>query len=74
MYEVVLRDDAVERVDDADVYAQEGQMTTFFLTEDGRRIIDCWATRVASIRTAEIRIIRRLGDREGFTYTRSDDP
>ncbi len=58
-YEVLLREDTVERVTDADAYAQEGQMTTFFAT-GGRQVIDCWSTRLASIRTADIRIIRRL--------------
>jgi hypothetical protein len=57
-YEVTMRDGEVERVEDADAYQQEGQMTTFFRTADGRAV-DSWSTRVASIRTSEVRMIRR---------------
>lgn len=58
-YEVTMRDRTVERVDDADAYQQEGQMTTFFRTDAHRTTVDSWSTRLASFRTAEIIIIRR---------------
>ena len=59
-FEVTMRDGNVERVDDADAYQQEGQMTTFFRTGDGGRV-DSWSTRVASVRTADVLLIRRTG-------------
>jgi hypothetical protein len=57
-FEVTMRDRSVERVLDADAYQQEGQMTTFFRTADGRAV-DSWSTRMASFRTTEILMIRR---------------
>lgn len=57
-YEVTLRDRTVEEVGDADAYQQEGPMTTFFCTE-GRATVDSWSTRVASVRTADVLLIRR---------------
>ena len=59
-YEVTLRDRTTEQVGDADAYQQEGPMTTFFRTGDGGRV-DSWSTRVASVRTAEVLLIRRTG-------------
>jgi hypothetical protein len=58
-YHVTLKDRTVEVIDGADAYQQEGQMTTFFATREGRDVVDCWSTRVASFRTSEIIIIRR---------------
>lgn len=58
-FEIVLRDRTTEVVRGADVYAQEGPMTTFFERDPGRSVIDCWSTRVASVRTADILLIRR---------------
>lgn len=60
MYEVTMKDRTVERVADVDAYQQEGPMTTFFRTGEDRRTIDSWSTRVASYRTAELLVIRRL--------------
>lgn len=57
-FEVTLRDRSVEWVGDADAYQQEGPMTTFFRTE-GRVTVDSWSTRVASVRTADVLLIRR---------------
>jgi len=57
-YEVTLTDDSIERVDDADAYQLEGPLTTFFRTTPGRTVVDCWSTRLASYRTADIRRIR----------------
>lgn len=62
MFEVTLRDRTREFIDGADAYRQEGQMTTFFRNGEGRQVVDCWSTRVASFRTSEILIIRRLLD------------
>lgn len=59
-YEITLKDRTTEQIDRADAYQQEGQMTTFFRTESGRNVVDTWSTRVASFRTSEIVIIRRL--------------
>ena len=61
VFEVTLRDSTRELIDGAD-YRQEGQMTTFFRHADGREIVDCWSTRIASFRTSEILIIRRLDE------------
>lgn len=58
-FEVTLTDRTQQRVDRVDAYRQEGPMTTFFRTGEGRRTIDSWSTRVASVRTAEVLLIRR---------------
>ena len=58
-YHVTLKDRTTELIDGADAYQQEGQMTTFFRRDQGRKVVDCWSTRVASFRTSEILIIRR---------------
>src|SRR5205814_5256987 len=59
MFEVTLRDRTREFNEGADAYRQEGQMTTFFRNANGHEVVDCWSTRIASFRTAEILIIRR---------------
>jgi hypothetical protein len=59
-FEVILRDRTVETVDGADAYQQEGPMTTFFRRGDGRDVIDSWSTRVASFRTADLLVVRRI--------------
>jgi hypothetical protein len=58
-FELVLHDGTVETIDGADAYQQEGPMTTFFRCRTDRDVIDSWSTRVASIRTADLRMIRR---------------
>lgn len=58
-FEVTLRDRTVESIADADAYAQEGPMTTFFRLAPDRRVVDSWAERVASVRTADILVVRR---------------
>ena len=35
-------------------------MTTFFRTGSGRNVVDTWSTRVASFRTSEVIVIRRV--------------
>jgi hypothetical protein len=57
-YVVTLVDESIEVVDDADAYQQEGPLTTFFRTSPGRTVVDCWSTRLASFRTADVRKIR----------------
>jgi hypothetical protein len=59
-YEITLKDRSIEAVHEADAYRQEGQMTTFFATHDHRHVVDFSSERVASIRTSEVVIIRRL--------------
>jgi hypothetical protein len=59
-FEVVLRDKTIEHILGADAYQQEGPMTTFFERSPGRQVVDCWSSRVASLRTQDILIIRRL--------------
>ena len=59
-FEVILRDGAAQTVDGADAYQQEGPMTTFFRRGDGRDVIDSWSTRVASYRTADLMVVRRI--------------
>jgi len=59
-YVVTLANDIVEIVDGADAYRLEGPLTTFFRTGPGRGVVDCWSTRLASFRTADIRAIRAL--------------
>lgn len=66
-YEVTLQDGTNERIDDADAYRQEGPMTTFFRNDARRQVVDCWSTRLASFRTAEIVIIRRRETNEPVT-------
>jgi hypothetical protein len=58
-YEVTTADGTTELITGADTYQQEGPLTTFFATEPGRRVVDCWSTRLASYRTAELVRIRR---------------
>ncbi len=58
-FEVILRDGAVEIIDGADAYQQEGPMTTFFRHGEGRDVIDSWSTRMASFRTADLLVVRR---------------
>ena len=60
IYEVTMQDRAVEQITGADAYQQEGQMTTFFETAGHRQVVDTWSTRIASFRTSEVVIIRRV--------------
>jgi hypothetical protein len=61
-FEVLLTDGTTECIAGADTYGQEGPLTTFYRTEDDRRVIDCWAERLESIRTTDIVRIRRTPD------------
>jgi hypothetical protein len=61
-FEVMLKDGSIERIEGADTYNQEGPLTTFFRTDDDRRVIDCWSERLESIRTVDIVRIRRAAE------------
>ena len=61
-YIVTLKDRSTQAVADADAYRPEGQMTTFFRTCAGRDMVDSWSTRLFSVRTTEILMIRRQDD------------
>jgi hypothetical protein len=56
-YEIELKGNVMDMVD-ADGYSQEGPLTTFFRGRDGRALLDAWAKRIASYRTADIIRIR----------------
>lgn len=60
-YEIRLKGGEAEVVEGADTYQQEGPLTTFFQTRTGRSVVDCWARRLASYRTADIVRIRTEG-------------
>jgi hypothetical protein len=57
-YEVTLKGGEVEVVGGADAYMLEGPLTTFFAGRDGRAVLDSWARRLASFRTADIVRVR----------------
>lgn len=61
-YEVTINDGGSEVVVGADTYQLEGPLTTFFSTDAGRRVVDCWSVRLASFRTADVVRIRRRDD------------
>ena len=61
-YEISFSDNRCELVE-ADGYALEGPLTTFFCTEPGRTPrLDPWATRIFSVRTDSIAMIRRASE------------
>ena len=57
-FEITLRDRTVELVVEADTYAHEKAMTTFYRTCNARRTVDCWSVPLASVRTDEILMIK----------------
>lgn len=61
-FRIQATDDVTHLVDGADTYAPEGPLTTFFATRRNSGMIDSWATRVASFRTAGIASIERVVD------------
>ncbi|MCC6437423.1 MAG: hypothetical protein IT196_20505 [Acidimicrobiales bacterium] len=61
-YEVTLKDRTIEQVTDVDAYQQEGQMTTFFRNDEPRNVVDSWSSRIFSVRTSEVLMIRQLAD------------
>jgi hypothetical protein len=42
-YRVTISDGADVVVAGADTYQLEGPLTTFFSTDAGRRVVDCWS-------------------------------
>ena len=56
---VCLTNDRSETVTGATAYQPEGPLTTFFAANSSRGVIDSWAKRVASFRTADLVSIRR---------------
>ena len=60
-FEVMLADDSVERVEQADSYQQEGPLTTFFDNASRPGGLGAWSVTVASFRTVQILRIRRAG-------------
>ncbi|HEV2808861.1 MAG TPA: hypothetical protein VGV93_00500 [Acidimicrobiales bacterium] len=63
-YTVTVSDGDDVVVPGADTYQLEGPLTTFFSTDAGRRVVDCWSVRLASFRTADIVRIRAVGGLE----------
>ena len=59
-FEVTLTGDAAPHLIHADAYEQEGPMTTFFRCESSHVRLDSWAHRLASFRSADVRMIRRV--------------
>jgi hypothetical protein len=57
-FDVYLNDGSHQTVP-ADGYGLEGPLTTFFLSDCGRIVLDSWSTRLASFRTADVRRIER---------------
>lgn len=61
VFEITLTDGSVEWVAGAESWQQEGPMTTFFATDDGRDRLDAWSVKLASYRTERLLRIRREG-------------
>lgn len=62
-YQVILTDRSVQEISGVHAFQQEGPMTTFFRNDEDRNMIDSWSTRVFSVRTAEVLMIQRVGER-----------
>jgi hypothetical protein len=61
-FEVTLTDRTIELVADAHAYQQEGQMTTFFRNDEPSHVVDSWSSRIFSVKTSEVLMIRELAD------------
>lgn len=59
-FEITFLDRTVQLVDDADTFAHDKSMTTFYRTGNARGTIDCWSIPVASVRTDEILMVRSV--------------
>ncbi|MGI9604314.1 MAG: hypothetical protein ACR2QE_20715 [Acidimicrobiales bacterium] len=59
-FQILLQNGSTEIIDGVDGYEPEGPMTTFFRSGSNRQVIDSWSERVASVRTADISVVRRL--------------
>jgi hypothetical protein len=58
-FDVILDDDSVARVEQADSYQLEGPLTTFFDNDSRPGGLGAWSVKVASFRTDRIVGIRR---------------
>ena len=58
-FDVILDDDSVERVEQADSYQLEGPLTTFFDNDSRPGGLGAWSVKVASFRTDRIVRIQR---------------
>ncbi|MGI9621496.1 MAG: hypothetical protein ACR2PK_01570 [Acidimicrobiales bacterium] len=56
-YQITLLGDETPHIVQADGYAQEGPLTTFFLCDSESIRLDSWATRLASFRSSDIRMV-----------------
>jgi hypothetical protein len=65
-FNVTLVDGSTETIDAADSYAHEQQMTVFYRSNNTRGAIDCWSTALASVRTADIQMVRRTPEFTDF--------
>lgn len=59
-FNVTLAADRTEVIEHADAYQQEGPLTTFFAFAGGREVIDSWSSRLASFRTVDVLVVRRV--------------
>jgi uncharacterized protein YllA (UPF0747 family) len=73
-YEVTLKANSVEVVEGADAYVQEGPLTTFFQGREGRTVLDAWARRLASFRTADIVAVRWVASADDVTGASAPQP
>jgi len=69
-FQILLQNGTTEIIDGVDGYEPEGPMTTFFRSGSSRQVIDSWSVRVASVRTADIAVVRRMAtDPESVALT-----
>ena len=59
-FEITLTDQTIQHIHEAEAYQLEGPLTTFFTTDAGHGRLDSWATRLASFRSSDVVMIRRL--------------
>lgn len=73
-FEITLNDQSVQHVREAEAYQLEGPLTTFFTSDTGHGRLDSWATRLASFRSADVAMIRRIEevDDTGITPRRPE--
>jgi hypothetical protein len=73
-FEVTMLDRTVDWVHDADAYQQEGPMTTFFRSGNRRTTFDSWSTRVLSLRTDTLLIVRRVEAPDAIAHASGSEP
>ena len=59
-FDVTLSNGTVERVVGADAYDLDGPLTTFFTSASAKETLDAWSTRLASFRSADVLMVRRV--------------